>query len=68
MGYEDEDQGQQQQDYQEQERLALDCVTVCYKHGLEGTADTLAPLLGINKLWQKTKAQLNAQPRIASVG
>jgi len=58
MGYEDDDQWQQQQDMLDQERLALDCLTVCHKHGLEGTADTLAPLLGINKLWKQTKAQL----------
>lgn len=58
MGYEDDDQRAQQQDDLEQQRLALDCVTVCFKHGLEGTADTLAPLLGINQLWQQTKSQL----------
>lgn len=58
MGHEEEDQRQLQQDYLDQERLALDCVVVCFKHGLEGTADQLAPLLGINDLWRKTKSQL----------
>ncbi len=67
MGYEEDDQAQQQ-DLEAQERLALDCVIVCHKHGLEGTADTLAPLLGINKLWQRTKEQLHAQPRTAAMG
>lgn len=63
----DSDQWQQHNDLLAQERLALDCLTVCHKHGLEGTADQLAPLLGVNKLWQKTKAQLHAQPRAARV-
>ena len=58
MGYEEDDQWQQQQDMLDKERLALDCLIVIHKHGHEGTADTLAPLLGINKLWQKTKEQL----------
>lgn len=46
------------QDLLAQERLALDCLIVIHIHGHEGTADTLAPLLGINKLWQQTKSQL----------
>lgn len=54
----DDDQWQQHNDLLEQERLALDCVIVCHKHGLEGTADILAPLLGINDLWKRTKTQL----------
>jgi hypothetical protein len=57
MGYEDDDQWQQQQDMLDQERLALDCLIVIHKD-YGGTADALAPLLGINKLWQQTKAQL----------
>lgn len=57
MGYE-EDQRAQRQDLEAQERLALDCLMVCHIHGLEGTADILAPLLGVNKIWQQTKAQL----------
>lgn len=53
-----DDQRQQREDHEAQERLALDCVIVCHQHGLEGTADALAPLLGINDLWKKTKTQL----------
>lgn len=58
MIQEDDDQWQMHNDLLDQERLALDCLTVCHNHGLEGTADVLAPLLGINKLWQQTKIQL----------
>ena len=58
MFEQDDDQWQQHNDLLDQERLALDCLTVCHKHGLEGTADALAPLLGINDLWKRTKTQL----------
>lgn len=56
--FEEDDQWQQHNDLLDQERQALDCLIVIHKHGHEGTADTLAPLLGINKLWQQTKTQL----------
>lgn len=58
MGYEEDDR--QQQDYQDQERLALDCLIVIHKD-YGGTADTLAPLLGIDKLWKQTKTQLQGK-------
>lgn len=54
----EDDQQQQREDHEAEERLALDCLIVIHKHGHEGTADQLAPLLGINKLWQQTKTQL----------
>ena len=55
--FQDEDQWQQHNDLLDQERLALDCLIVIHKD-YGGTADTLAPLLGISKLWQQTKIQL----------
>lgn len=53
----DDDQRQQREDHEAQERLALDCLIVIHKD-YGGTADQLAPLLGISKLWQQTKTQL----------
>lgn len=53
----DDDNWQQQQDLEEQEQMALGCLIVIYRDH-EETADALAPLLGINKLWQRTKSQL----------
>jgi hypothetical protein len=47
-----------QQDQEHREQLALDCLTVCAKHGLEGTANTLARLLGLSQLWGQRKDQL----------
>lgn len=44
-----------QQDLEERERLALDCLTVITKHGHEGTANTLALLLGLSRQWGQQK-------------
>lgn len=63
--FEQEDDRQQREDLEAQERLALDCLIVIHKDGHESTADALAPLLGINGLWQQTKKQLHAQRRAA---
>lgn len=61
------DQWQQQEDLDEQEQKALGCLIVIYLDHAE-TADALAPLLGIGKLWQQTKEQFNAHARTARVG
>lgn len=45
-----------QQDLEAQEQLALDCLTVCHVHGLEGTANELAGLLGLSRQWHEIKA------------
>lgn len=50
-----EEEGQQQ-DLEAQEQLALDCLMNCRKHGLEGTADLLAPMLGLSRQWKQIKA------------
>lgn len=52
-----EDEGQQAME--EQEQLAMDCLTVCARHGLEGTANTLAALMGLSRQWSQQKDQLN---------
>lgn len=44
-----------QQDLEEQEQLAMDCLTVIYRDGHEGTANTLARLLGLSHLWSQQK-------------
>jgi hypothetical protein len=44
-----------QQAMEERERLTLDCLTVCAKHGLEGTANTLAALLGLSRQFGQQK-------------
>jgi hypothetical protein len=44
-------------DLQEQERKALDCLEVCAKFGLEGTANELAALLGLSQQWRQQKDQ-----------
>jgi hypothetical protein len=44
-----------QQDLEEQQQLALDCLTVCAKHGLEGTANTLAALMGLSRQFSQQK-------------
>jgi hypothetical protein len=36
----------------------MDCLMVCHKHGLEGTANELAAQLGLSKAWKQTKDQL----------
>jgi hypothetical protein len=62
----EDDQWQQQNDLLEREQRAMDCLMVCHKHGLEGTANELAAQLGLSKQWKQAKEQ-NA-PRLASVG
>jgi hypothetical protein len=42
-----------QQDLEEQERLALDCLRVVYEDGHEGTAAQLARLLGLTQQFQQ---------------
>jgi hypothetical protein len=61
----DDDQRQMQEDLEHQEQLAIDCVTVVYKHGLEGTARQLAALLGVSSHF---KCITNAQSRTAILG
>lgn len=50
---EPEDQWQMQQDLEEQEQKAIDCVVTVHKWGLEGTAKELAGLLGVTRQVQK---------------
>lgn len=47
----------QQQDLQEREQKAIDCLTVVHVWGHEGTADELAALLGLSRQWQEIKQQ-----------
>jgi hypothetical protein len=44
-----------QQAMEEREQLALDCLSVCTKHGLEGTANTLAALMGLSRQFSQQK-------------
>jgi hypothetical protein len=44
-----------QQDQEHREQLALDCLTVCAKHGLETTANTLAALMGLSRQFSQQK-------------
>ena len=50
----DDDQ-QQQQDILDREQRAMDCLMVCHKHGVEGTANEFAALLGLSKEWNKAR-------------
>jgi hypothetical protein len=50
------DEEAMQQDLEAKEQLALDCLMNCRLHGLEGTADILAPMLGLSKQWKEIKA------------
>lgn len=59
MGYEEDDQWQQQQDVLEREQRALDCLIVVHRSGHEGTANELAAQLGLSQAWKQTKSQLH---------
>ena len=48
-----------QQDLEHQEQLAMDCLTVITKGGYEGTANTLALLLGLSRQWSQQKEHFN---------
>lgn len=58
-----QDEGHQAE--QERMREELDCLVVIHKHGLEGTAKTLAAHLGLTKQYQQ---EIDARARTASVG
>lgn len=58
-----EDEGFQAE--QERMREELDCLVVIHKHGLEGTAKTLASHLGLSKQFRQ---EIDAHANSASVG